>query len=332
MTDKHVLPLKEVSVLIDGATLIHKGEVTLAKGEQRITLTKLSEFLDPFSFRVKGKGKFSLIDVSPRLEYIPIEDKELTELDEKIKTLERKIKEKKLEKEVIEVSMETLDETIKSVGSGFGDWGLRKGLTTNDFNAYFEYYQKGARGERTKVLKIEKQIEDLTEEIEILRLKKEQVSYSDERFYEVDISVNAEVAGEVELEIIYTISHSHWEPFYIFELKKDKAAIQRLARITNQSGFDWENVKITVTTGSRLPLSIDKVDPFYLRLQPIDVFRKKASRPATPMAYRAKMAPKKRDEETLDMLVEAAPPPAPEAEMEYLESPCFSFQQFSKRL
>jgi len=103
-------------------------------------------------------------------------------------------------------------------------------------------------------------------------------------------------------------------------LKKDKAAIQRLARITNQSGFDWKNVKITVTTGSRLPLSIDKVNPFYLRLQPIDVFRKKASRPATPMAYRAKMAPKKRDEEALDMLVEAAPPPAPEAEMEYLES------------
>ncbi|MHA1223687.1 MAG: hypothetical protein ACTSP3_10690, partial [Candidatus Heimdallarchaeaceae archaeon] len=78
-------------------------------------------------------------------------------------------------------------------------------------------------------------------------------------------------------------------------MKKDKAAIQRLARITNQSGFDWKNVKITVTTGSRLPLSIDKVNPFYLRLQPIDVFRKKASRPATPMAYRAKMAPKKRD-------------------------------------
>ncbi|MCK4500584.1 DUF4140 domain-containing protein, partial [Candidatus Babeliales bacterium] len=141
--NKFELPLKNVTVLTDGAILTHIGKVELAKGEQIVTLTKLSEYLDSDSVRVKGKGKVTLVDVSPRLEYIEFKDKDISEIDLQIKKIEKKIVTKEREKSVIEISMSTLDETIQEIGRGFGEWGLRKGLTAADFDSYYAYYQKG---------------------------------------------------------------------------------------------------------------------------------------------------------------------------------------------
>ncbi len=263
------LPLKHVTVLTDGAILTHIGKIELAKGEQIVTLTKLSEYLDSDSVRVKGKGKVTLIDVAPRLEYIEIKDKDVSELDLQIKKIEKKIVAKEREKSVIEISISTLDETIQEIGRGFGEWGLRKGLTASDFDSYYAYYQKGARAEKAKQIKLENDIEDLQEEIKILRAKRNQISHSDSKYYEVDITLDVQNAGPIELEVGYSISQARWDPLYIVDLLKETASVQRLAKIYNFSGFDWKNVNIIVTTGTRKPVSIDTVTPFYLKLAPL---------------------------------------------------------------
>jgi len=285
------LPLKHVTVLTDGAILTHIGKIELAKGEQIVTLTKLSEYLDSDSVRVKGKGKITLIDVAPRLEYIEIEDKDISEIDLKIKKIEKKIVSKEREMSVIEISMNTLNETIQEIGKGFGEWGLRKGLTASDFDSYYEYYQKGARAEKAEEIKIENEIEDLQEEVNILRAKKNQLSHSDSQYYEVDITLDVQTAGLIELEVGYSISQARWDPLYIVDLLKETASVQRLAKIYNFSGFDWKNVNIIVTTGTRKPVSIDTVSPFYLRLAPLySPKRKKMTRAVGGAAMKSKMA------------------------------------------
>ncbi len=309
------LPLKHVTVLTDGAILTHIGKIELAKGEQIVTLTKLSEYLDSDSVRVKGKGKVTLIDVAPRLEHIEIEDKNVSEIELKIKKIEKKIVAKEREKSVIEISMSTLDETIQEIGRGFGEWGLRKGLTATDFDSYYAYYQKGAREEKAKEIKIENEIEDLHEEVKILRAKKNQLSHSDSQFYEVDITLDVQTAGSIELEVGYSISQARWDPLYIVDLLKETASVQRLAKIYNFSGFDWKNVNIIVTTGTRKPVSIDEVSPFYLRLAPLySPKRKKMSRAVGGGAMRsAKMDLDDFAEREEALAPMATPAPAAEA-------------------
>ncbi len=312
--NKFELPLKHVTVLTDGAILTHIGKMELAKGEQIVTLTKLSEHLDSDSVRVKGKGKITLIDVAPRIEYLEIEDKDVSEIDHRIKKIEKKIVAKEREKSVIEISMTTLDETIQEIGRGFGEWGLRKGLTAADFDSYYAYYQKGARTEKAKEIKLENEIEDLHEEVKILRAKRNQLSHSDSQFYEVDITLDVQTAGSIKLEVGYSISQARWDPLYIVDLLKETASVQRLAKIFNFSGFDWKNVNIIVTTGTRKPVSIDTVSPFYLRLAPLYSPRvKKKSRAAGGAVIKsAKMA---LDDfaEMEEVLAPGAPAPAAEA-------------------
>ncbi|MHA1802550.1 MAG: mucoidy inhibitor MuiA family protein [Candidatus Heimdallarchaeaceae archaeon] len=320
--NKFELPLKHVTVLTDGAILTHIGKIEFAKGEQVVTLTKLSEYLDSDSVRVKGKGKVTLIDVAPRLEYLEIEDKDVSEIDLRIKKIEKKIVAKEREKSVIEISMTTLDETIQEIGRGFGEWGLRKGLTASDFDSYYVYYQKGARAEKAKQIKLENEIEDLQEEIKVLRAKKNQLKHSDSQYYEVDITLDVQTAGSIELEIGYSISQARWNPLYIVDLLKETATVQRLAKIYNFSGFDWKNVNIIVTTGTRKPVSIDTVSPFYLRLAPLySPKRKKMSRAIGGAAMRsAKM--------DIDDFAEMEMAPAPKgAPAPAAEAPAMSYQE-----
>ena len=314
------LPLKRVTVLTDGAILTHIGKVELTKGEQIVTITKLSEFLDKDSVRVKGSGKVALVDVAPRMEYIEIEDKEISDIDKKIKSLEKKVVEKERERSVIDISLSTLEETIKEVGKGFGEWGLRKGLTAEDFDKYFQYYQTEARAEKTKQLKLENDLEDLVDELEVLRNKKNQLSRSDSQFYEVDITLDAKEAGPIELEIGYSISQARWEPQYIVDLLKETANVQRLAKVYNFSGFDWSKVNIVITTGTRKPVSIDEVSPFYLNLAPLYTPRaKKKSARGIGGAAMKSMAADVDDLVSMEERPAPAAPPRAEPAMEYVE-------------
>ncbi|MBY9001612.1 MAG: mucoidy inhibitor MuiA family protein, partial [Candidatus Heimdallarchaeota archaeon] len=206
----------------------------------------------------------------------------------------------------------------------FGEWGLRKGLTADDFNKYFEYYQTGARAEKTKQVKLENEIEDLQEELKVIRAKKNQLSHSDSQFYEVDITLDIQDAGSIELEVGYSISQARWEPQYIVDLLKETATIQRLAKVYNHSGFDWKNVNIIVTTGTRKPVSIDSVAPFYLRLAPL--YQPPRKRMAMVGGAGRMKSAKKMDmdamyEEKEEAMPLSAPAPAAEAPpMTYQES------------
>ena len=100
---------------------------------------------------------------------------------------------------------------------------------------------------------------------------------------------------------------------YIVDLLKETASVQRLAKVHNFSGFDWKNVNITVTTGTRQPVSIDTVAPFYLQLAPL--YRPKAkAKGMVGGAGRMRSAKKMDMDDFASELEEARPAPAPAAE------------------
>ncbi len=266
--NKLELPIDSVIVLTDGAIISHLGKLDLKEGEQTVTLTKISRFLDEDSIKVTGKGKITLIDVVPRYFYEKLDDKDLSEIEVKIKKLKEELKEKEAEVEVTNQSIDSLDELIHSISSQFGEWGIRKGMEIDQFNAFYVFYSEQAEANRKSRLKLNKKIEDLQKEIRVLESRMNQLSQTKDQYYEIDVTLDVTATTKIELEVSYSVGNVWWNPLYMVDLSKERANIQRLARITNKSGFDWNNVSVVISTSNRIPVEMSEVHPFYVGLQP----------------------------------------------------------------
>lgn len=292
------LPIDSVIVLTDGAIISHLGKLDLKEGEQTVTLTKISRFLDEDSIKVAGKGKVTLIDVVPRYFYEKLDDKDLSEIELQIKKLKEELKEKEAELEVISQSIDSLDELIHSISSQFGEWGIRKGMEIDQFNSFYVFYSEQAESNRKSRLKLNRKIEDLQDEIRVLESRMNQLSQTKDQYYEIDITLDVAVATKAEIDVSYSVGNVWWNPLYMVDLSKEQANIQRLARITNKSGFDWENVSIVISTSNRIPVEMSEVHPFYVGLQP-------EYKPVQTKAKRSTMRPRMVMEASMPAPIEA---------------------------
>ncbi len=100
----------------------------------------------------------------------------------------------------------------------------------------------------------------------------------------VTVSVESAGAGDFELEVIYTVYGAQWEPLYDARVQllvpdspdgllEGKLQLSYLAKITQNTGEDWNDVALTLSTAQpNLGTLPPKLEPLY-----VDV-----SRPAMP--------------------------------------------------
>ncbi len=318
--NKQNIPIVSVNVLTDGAIITRKGKIKLSKGLTTITITDLSEYLDEESIKVRGTShKTTLTDIIPHLEYIYYKDNELKELEKKIKKIKEDIEDKRAELGVIESTIKTLNNTINKVGEGFGQWGIRKNLTAENFDNYLKYYKKTILDEKIKQLSINREIKKLNEKLKVLENELSQTSTSKKRLYEIGLNFESKEEIEFELELNYTVTNASWEPLYMIDIESGKnATIQRFAKIYNKSNVDWDGVSLSISTTNRRPIRIEEVSPLYLYLEELypeyqerNLLRSMAPPMAmpSPMPSKAKKmaleeAPKEQEKPQLDNLFE----------------------------
>ena len=317
---KLTLPIKEVTILTDGALITRQKKVKLVKGEQTIIVTELSEYLDEDSIKVRGTGKVKLVDISPILQHVYRDEENLIEIEKEILKTEKEIEQKNLSLESLKVSITALITTIKSIAEGFGRYGMIKNKTVDDFKEYYSFYQSQIEAENAKKVQIEHEIIELNKLLNSLKEKKNQLQYLENEFYEVNIILDSKEECEIELELNYTVSNASWEPVYMIELTKGEASIQRLAKIYNRTRINWKKTKVTISTANRKPISIEEVDPLYLYLyEPVYPVAKKITKREL---VKPKRAMKPMSMGVVEKELMQPPSPAPEAKLDdlYVES------------
>ena len=317
---KLTLPIKEVTILTDGALITRQKKVKLVKGEQTIIVTELSEYLDEDSIKVRGTGKVKLVDISPILQHVYRDEENLIEIEKEILKTEKEIEQKNLSLESLKVSITALITTIKSIAEGFGRYGMIKNKTVDDFKEYYSFYQSQIEAENAKKVQIEHEIIELNKLLNSLKEKKNQLQYLENEFYEVNIILDSKEDCEIELELNYTVSNASWEPVYMIELTKGEALIQRLAKIYNRTRINWKKTKVTISTANRKPISIEEVDPLYLYLyEPVYPVAKKITKREL---VKPKRAMKPMSMGVVEKELMQPPSPAPEAKLDdlYVES------------
>jgi uncharacterized protein (TIGR02231 family) len=291
-----------VTVYRSGARVTRSARADLPAGDVRFLVEGLPAGLTDDSVRVEGqgsgKGKIWGVSVEP-ITKAETMDAAAREAEERLEKLQ-------LEDRALEDRVKVADarrKFVESLRSSYSEERAKnlavRGVTAKewgDLAAFVDGELTAAAAETRKVdaarRELGKRVAAARADLEKLRAKRSETTKT------IAVELTTERAGSFELAISYVVGAASWRP--VWDARLDPGAeIMELAlraEITQQSGEDWREVKLAVSTAEPgRGLFVPKLDSHWLTAAPppsSPPYRGRGERSAAPMAAMAKSAPR----------------------------------------
>lgn len=295
-----------VTVFPDAAGITRIADIEIPQGASTIVFKGLPMGIDPASLRISGEGSAKLTIGAVEQRIVPAARPTVDN------SLEARIKSLQESRAQLQVSLDAL-ERRRAMIVRFSEAGPEKlspeskPLEVDKWNAAWDAVGSAMakvgedlRAGRRKALDLDAEIASL----EMSRMRPEAGRRGPVR--DVVVLIEAEAAGKAHLTLKYRIGGASWQPLYDARLdtggdtKKPIMEFVRRAAITQQTGEDWSDVSLEVSTvrtdrGTQVP----DIQPLLIAFQPPpEIVYDEAVPNASGRLYRKRAAP-------------AAAPPAP---------------------
>lgn len=268
--------IDSVTVYPDRAMVTRQRQVTLTPGRHTLKFKGLPLSLNDRSVQVKGKGtaRAKILDVSVKREFLvekvnikqgPLQQRreqvmwELRTLSDRTGTLSRK--QKLLDK--------LIDKTVKSIGAGEKPQPVSQ-LSIDLYRKMLLFQEEQIKGIKAQAREISRKRGKLEKEKEAIdkKLNWDPSSTAIER-KTVAVDVFVKAGGTLKLSASYLVPGASWSPSY--DLRVDgvdgKDSLTYSAIIKQQTGEDWKNVRLTLSTAQPMKTGeVPNLSPVYLDL------------------------------------------------------------------
>jgi len=269
----------EVKSEITGITIFRQNQVTVSRsgsvkvepGLYRFIFAGLPERMDRSSVQVEGSGTAEAEINSIEPQYVKIDTGKPQLYDE----LSRQLEVLQSRKDSLEIIKSSLRKRLEMVSS-FSDLSAEKAkeklvkesLEVADWVDILDFVQNENTNIKRELSLTNKEMDKLTEQIVDIRGRIDKLSVT-EGGYEVRIECEVHSGGELNFNLSYLLNRgAHWNPQYrvLYIDSKEVVQLDYKAYILQQSGEDWENVNLVLSTaqpsqGSSAPT----VEPSYLK-------------------------------------------------------------------
>jgi len=239
--------ITEVTVFQSGAQVNRTGSVIIPAGESEIIISDATSLLKKESIQVNGDGDFIIMSVNyqPKLSDVDNEKSKWAGLETKQKSLMKQM-------EDLSVKIQVLKSEEESIMNLTNISTTTKGVTVEQIVKAQEMVRLKLAQIKTAKLKISRQILDLFEEhktvsqhLVALKSPKQSIEYQ----IVVKVSAKKEVKGNFTLN--YIVPNARWYPTYDLRVKNvlEPMIIEYKANVTQESGEDWDNIKLKLSTG-----------------------------------------------------------------------------------
>jgi uncharacterized protein (TIGR02231 family) len=240
--------IERATVFTRGAQIFHQGELNLEAGEHLLVFTELSPYLNPSSVQLGGKGSLTILSVSTRLNYLQEQSRnqELASLDKRIAELDAEIEDANT---LLSVYADEEDLLLKNKSIR----GDENGVDIAQLKIAADYYRLRLTEIRSKKLEIQRKVKSRMEEQQKLRYQRQQLQGQPiKSFAEIVVKVQADKPTKARFNLSYTLNEAGWTPYYDIRMESvDKPlSFELKARVTQNSGIDWNNVQLTLSTGN----------------------------------------------------------------------------------
>ena len=246
--EKQTATIERVTVFANGAQVVRSKSVQLVAGEQVVTFTGMSPYMDRKSMQLKARGHLTVLGVTHRtvrpdsLEQM----KRLHQAEDAVKAVKRKIQQAKDEKEVIDSQLEL----VKTNCSVAGRTVATPLVNIKELNNYYSQ----------ELLSLKKRTQDIDDEL--LKLDDE-LTRKQEVFdsilhiklataTEVDVKIDAQQAGRADFDITYYVKNAGWYPSY--DVRSDGTGqplvLSYKANIYQNTREEWKNVPVLLSSAN----------------------------------------------------------------------------------
>jgi len=230
--------IDEVLVYPGGAQVARLA--TVAAGARELVLTCLSARFDPDSLQIDAPAGVNLGPV--QLETLPRErvpECATSAVDEQVRKLEGQRDVLAAESAALETSLGYL----KALGGGEARSTPATGIA-----AAADSIRKTAQDALLRQALLARQIADLDKQITPLKGERDRVAAANPQWRSLRLRLST--AKEAELKLNYRVAQAGWAPSYraLLDTASGALNLERLAQVSQQSGEDWKNVKLRLST------------------------------------------------------------------------------------
>ena len=239
--------IKEVTVYLNGAQVTAESVINLPQGTTEVYLTGLSPLIDQNSIQISGLKEVSILSINYSVNAVAKQAD-----SQKITLFEAQLTEKRRSLALLQNANKGLDEETTLLTTNKKLNSEQHSLTLEQITTFSKYYRERVAALQTeiydnnvKIAKLNLEINDITTELNKLK------NDSREQRGEILVKLDAPAATALTLITKYNVTNAGWFPIY--DLKtlgiKQPLSIFYNAHVYQQTGEDWTNVKVTLSTG-----------------------------------------------------------------------------------
>ncbi len=239
-----------------GAELTHQAKVPVSTATRFIVINKLSTSIDLSSLQISCpedvallSHKFSVFYPNRQVVEIP---KWQTQLEDSINRMQTNIGKIK---NTITIEQETLAYSGKIIEQAVANNGTRVSTSAEllklvDFhNAKIEKSKTAIYNHEQNIMAINKKIADTR--VTLIKMQQQNIDNA-QPYGQLVLQVMNKRGGEIPLALSYYTANAGWTPVYDVRVnsKTNKMKLVYKASVTQSTGINWRNTKLTLSTGT----------------------------------------------------------------------------------
>lgn len=248
--------VKDVTVYQNRAMITRTASVEVPKGAHEIVISKLSPTLDPNTIRVAGKADANVMigTVNHNLINTPeLTDERAKELNGKIQVLQDRLSLVQAEKQALNVQQKFLQNLGNHAQEQSNENITQLDLNVDQWGGAAQAIGQGMEAVLKQRVQLDITMRGINDEIAALQAEMNKLRGARKNFYEVSIAVEGTQDTTLDLELSYQIHNASWSPVYDARLSvnddgKSELEIVQFGNVTQNTGEDWSNVKLTLST------------------------------------------------------------------------------------
>lgn len=236
--------VQHVTVFLNRAQIDAKIKTNIPAGTSKLFISNVATTTDPNSIQVGGKGDVVLMGVKFKQNFLG---------NKKRNVLEDSLKISKTELEAVEMVLKVSDNERTMLMANANIKNEKDGITPEDLKEMMDFFRTKLTEIGTRQLQLTKQANELKERINRLNNQlNSQGSNISGPTGEIELTVQAKNQTTLDLNLSYIANGAGWSPIYDIRAKDVKSDIQLgyKANVFQQTGIDWKNVKLTLSTAN----------------------------------------------------------------------------------
>lgn len=235
---------QHITVFLNRAQIDAKVRATVQAGTTKLIISNVASTIDPSSVQVGGKGDVVIMGVKFKHNYLG---------NKKRNVLEDSIRITNTEVQTIDMLIKVADNERNMLMANSNIKNEKDGVTPEDLKEMLDFFRTKLTEIGTRQMQLARQSKEANDKL--ARLQSQLTSQGgniNQPAGEIELTVSSKTNATLDINLSYVANAAGWSPVYDIRAKdvKSDIALAYRANVFQNTGIDWKNVKLTLSTSN----------------------------------------------------------------------------------